>query len=95
MSRYRKWHIGSAESKTWCMYASSLHGNREIPGVTDGGDTIGPVGEGQWPNARYVRAWEVGRRNNIDEVSEQRYSTGICGQPPAEFAEKSPSAKGN
>ena len=57
--------------------------------------TVGPVGEGQWPNARHVRAWEVGRRNNINEVNEQRCSTEKCGQPPAEFAEKSPSAKGN
>ncbi len=38
--------------------------------------TVGPVGEGQWPNARYVRAWEVGRRNSIDEANEQRCSTG-------------------
>ncbi len=39
-------------------------------------NTVGPVGEGQWPNARYVRAWEVGRRNSIDEANEQRCSTG-------------------
>ncbi|MBW2603074.1 MAG: hypothetical protein JRE28_02000 [Deltaproteobacteria bacterium] len=34
--------------------------------------TAGPVGEGQGPNARYVRAWEVGRRHSIDEANEQR-----------------------
>ena len=39
-------------------------------------NTVGPVGEGQWPNARYVRAWEVGRRNSIDEANEQRCPTG-------------------
>jgi hypothetical protein len=51
-------------------------------------NTVGPVGEGQWPNARYVRAWEVGRRNSIDEANEQRCSTGdmrpttggVCGE---------------
>jgi len=30
----REWRFGPAESKTQGMYASSMHGNREIPGVT-------------------------------------------------------------
>ncbi len=34
--------------------------------------TAGPVGEGQRPNARHVRFWEVGRRHSIDEANEQR-----------------------
>ncbi len=37
--------------------------------------TVGPVGEGQRPDARHVRAWEVGRRNIIDEANEQRCTT--------------------
>jgi hypothetical protein len=36
---------------------------------------VGPVGEGQRPNARHVRSWEVGRRNSIDEANEQRCTT--------------------
>ncbi len=51
--------------------------------------TAGPVGEGQRPNARHVRAWEVGRRNIIDEANEQRCTItprawpttgGVCGE---------------
>lgn len=33
--RNRKWFIGPAESENQGMYASSLHGNREIPEATD------------------------------------------------------------
>jgi hypothetical protein len=33
---------------------------------------FGWVNQGQRPNARHVRAWEVGRRNIIDEANEQR-----------------------
>jgi len=38
--------IGPAESENQGMYASSMHGNREIPGVAGGGPIAGPVGEG-------------------------------------------------
>ncbi len=31
---------------------------------------VGPVGEGQMPNARHVHVWEVGRKNIIDEANE-------------------------
>jgi hypothetical protein len=33
-SRYREWGTGPTESETQRMYANSLNGNREIPGVT-------------------------------------------------------------
>ena len=33
--RKREWRIGPAESENQGMYASSLHGNREIPEATD------------------------------------------------------------
>ena len=33
-SRYREWRNGPAESENRSMYANSLHGSREIPGVT-------------------------------------------------------------
>ena len=56
---------------------------------------VGPVEEGQWPQSRHVRAWEVGRGNIIDEASEQGCSTERIGQPPAEFVEKRPPAEGN
>jgi len=51
--------------------------------------TVGPVGEGQRPNARQVRSWEVGRRHSIDEADEQRCTItptarpttgGVCGE---------------
>jgi hypothetical protein len=31
----REWRIEPAESENQGMYASSLHGNREIPGMAD------------------------------------------------------------
>ena len=33
--RNREWRAGLAESETQSMYANSLHGNRDIPGVAD------------------------------------------------------------
>ncbi|BCR05055.1 hypothetical protein DESUT3_21240 [Desulfuromonas versatilis] len=45
--RKRKWHIGPAESENQRMYASSLHGNREILEAADRNPAVGPVGEGQ------------------------------------------------
>ena len=33
--RKREWRIGPAESENQGMYASSLHGNREIPEAAD------------------------------------------------------------
>jgi hypothetical protein len=57
------------------MYANFLHGNGEIPGAIDCKSTIGPVEQGQWPQSRHARDWEVGRGNTIYEASEQRYAT--------------------
>jgi len=66
-SRKREWRTGPAESENRSMYGNSLYGNREIPGVTG----CHPQSPGR-PNARHVRAWEVGRRNIIDKANEQR-----------------------
>ena len=45
--------------------------------------------------ARQVRAWEVGRRNIIDEGNEQRCTTRDNRPTTAEFVEKRPPAEGN
>jgi hypothetical protein len=86
---------GPAESETQSMYASSLHGNRDIPGATD-------------CHPQSVRSRKASGRNldmhatgKSDEgiVSMKRANKGAqpgyTGQPPAEFVEKRPSAKGN
>jgi len=93
--RYREWHSGPAESENQGMYASLLHGSREIPGVTD-----------RVP--RSVRSRKARGRNpdthapgksDTGIVSEKRMNKGAqpskTGQPPAESVERRPVAKGN
>ncbi len=77
------------------MYANSLHGNRDIPGAINCKSAIGPVEEGQWPQSRHVRDWEVGRGNSIDEGANKGIQPQDIGQLPAEFVEKRLPAEGN
>lgn len=78
------------------MYASSLHGNREIPEGDQLLSRAGSVGEGQWPNAQ--RDCTSGKSDG-GIVSMRRMNKGkqpgSSGETLAEFVEKSPSAKGN
>ena len=53
------------------MRGSSSRGTREVlqvPVEWWGG----PVGQGQWPQSRHARLWEVGRPNSTAEAGEQR-----------------------
>ena len=64
-----------AESENQGMYASSMHGNRELRGLADR-LSCGRSGRGRpVPNTRYARSPEVGRRRSIDEANEQRCTT--------------------
>lgn len=86
---------GPAESETQGMHANSLHGNREVPEATDF-------------HPESVRSSEA-RGRNLDMhatgksdggiVSMKRTNKGAqpeeMGQPPAEFVERRPTAKGN
>ena len=84
-----------AESKNQGMYASSMHGNREVRGLSDRYPTVGPVGEG------YCRTPDMydPRKSDGDVVSMKRANKGVqperSGQPPAELVEKRSPAKGN
>jgi hypothetical protein len=78
------------------MYASSLHGNREIPECNQRSiHETGSVGEG------LGRTSDMNASGKSDGgiVSMKRANKGAqprrSGQPPAEFVEKRPPAKGN
>src|SRR5215471_3961148 len=43
--RYRKVQGNPARSKTPCTYASTSHGNREIPGLPRGAVALGRIGK--------------------------------------------------
>jgi hypothetical protein len=76
------------------MYANSLYGNREIRGLTDCYPAVGPVGAGEGRNTDMYDP----RKSDEGIVSMKRTNKGVqpkYGQPPAEFVEKRPSAKGN
>ena len=86
---------GPAESETQSMHANPLHGNREVPEATDSLSTIGPVEEGK---GRDLNMHVTGKSDG-GIVSMKRANKGAqlgySSQPPAEFVEKRPSAKGN
>jgi len=94
-SRYRERRSGPAESETRSMYANSLHGNREIPGVTGCHPQAARSGraKGRTPDMHAPGKSDGGI------VSMKRMNKGaqpeISGQPPAEFVEKRSPAKGN
>jgi len=78
------------------MHANSLHGNREIPGVT--GCNPQPVRSGK-AKGRTPDMYAPGKSDG-GIVSMKRTNKGAQSrqwrdQPPAEFVEKSPPAKGN
>ena len=87
--------MGPAESKNRSMYANSLYGNREIPGVT--GCHPQPARSGK-AKGRTPDMYAPGKSDG-GIVSMKRMNKGaqpeISGQPPAEFVEKRPPAKGN
>ncbi|MBL7178022.1 MAG: hypothetical protein ISS66_19535 [Desulfobacteraceae bacterium] len=78
------------------MYANSLYGNREIPGVTGCHAQSARSGKakGRTPDMYAPGKSDGGivsmKRTNKGAQSRQRR-----GQPPAEFVEKRPPAKGN
>ncbi len=78
------------------MYANSLHGNREIPGVTSCNPQSARSGKakGRAPDMYASGKSDGGilsmKRTNKGAQSRQRRD-----QPPAEFVEKSPPAEGN
>ena len=86
---------GPAESENQGMYASSMHGNREIRGSVDRHPAVGPVGAGE---GRTPDVYDP-RKSDGDVVSMKRTNKGAhpaqTGQPPAEFVEKRSPAKGN
>ena len=77
------------------MYANSLYGNREIPGVAGGNPqpTLSGKAKGRTPDMCAPRKSDGGI------LSMKRTNKGaqpdIIGQPPAEFVEKRPPAEGN
>ena len=77
------------------MYASSMHGNREIRGLSDRHPAVGPVGEGQCRTPDMYAP----RKSDGDVVSMKRANKGAqpvtSGRPPAEFVEKRSPAKEN
>ena len=78
------------------MYANSLYGNREIPGVT--GCHPQPARSGK-AKGRTPDMYAPGKSDG-GIVSMKRTNKGVQSrqgrdQPPAEFVEKRPSAKGN
>ncbi len=86
----------TAESENRSMYASSLNGNREIPGVT--GCHPQPARSGK-AEGRTLDMYASGKsdggilsmkRTNKGAQSRQRRD-----QPPAEYVEKRPPAEGN
>ena len=94
-SHYRERRHGPAEPETQSMHANSLHGNREVPGVAD-------------QSLRSARSrktcghnldMHVTGKSDGGLVSMKRANKGAqpvyTGQPPAEFVEKRPPAKGN
>ncbi len=78
------------------MYANSLDGNREIPGVTSCNLQLARSGKakGRTPDMYATGKSDGGivpmKRTNKGVQSRKRRD-----QPPAEFVEKSPPAKGN
>ena len=78
------------------MYANSLYGNREIPGVAGGNPqpTLSGKAKGRTPDMYAPGKSDGGilsmKRTNKGAQSRQRRD-----QPPAEFVEKRPPAEGN
>ncbi len=95
-SRKREWRTGPAESENRSMYANSLYGNREIPGVTGCNPQSVRSGKakGRAPDMYAPGKSDGGiismKRTNKGAQSSQRRD-----QPPAEFVEKRPPAEGN
>ena len=77
------------------MYANSLYGNREIPGVTDCYPQSARSGKAK---GQALDMYAPGKSDG-GIVSMKRTNKGvqpeISGQPPAEFVEKRPPAEGN
>jgi hypothetical protein len=92
--RYREWHSEPAESENQGMYASLLHGSREIPGVAERVSARSGRRRPR-PNADA----HVPGKSDEGIVSMKRTNKGAqpgsIGQPLAEFVERRPSAKGN
>jgi len=95
-SRKREWRTGPAESENRSMYANSLYGNRDIPGVTGCNPQLVRSGKakGRAPDMYAFGKSDGGilsmKRANKGAQSRQRRD-----QPPAEFVEKRPPAEGN
>jgi hypothetical protein len=89
--RYREWRTGLAESETQSMYANSLHGNREIPGVAD---RVPRLVRSRKASGRNLDMHAPGKSDG-GIVSMKRANKGAqpgdTGQPPAEFVERRPS----
>ncbi len=94
-SRKREWRTGPAESENRSMYANSLYGNRDIPGVTGCNPQSARSGKAK---GRAPDMYASGKSDG-GILSMKRTNKGaqpeISGQPPAEFVEKRPSAEGN
>jgi hypothetical protein len=94
--RYREWRVGPAESENRSMYANSLHGNREIPGVTVCHPQSARSGKvkGRTPDM-YAPGKSDGGIVSMKRMNKGAQSRQPRDQPPAEFVEKRPPAKGN
>ena len=95
-SRKRERLTGPAESENRSMYANSLYGNRDIPGVTGCNPQLVRLGKakGRAPDM-YASGKSDGGILSMKRANKGTQSRQWRDQPPAEFVEKRPPAEGN